>query len=62
MVGIFGEMKLRAVSLFKMAHNEKSINNMSTFKQIYLAYILICMVYHFYTVAMSYRRASKSKI
>ena len=49
-------------SIVAITHNEKSINNMSTFKQIYLAYILICMVYHFYTVAMSYRRASKSKI
>ena len=34
---------------------------MSTFKQIYLAYILVCMVYHFFSVAMSYRRAGKSK-
>ena len=34
---------------------------MSTFKQIYLTYILICMVCHFFSVAMSYRRAGKSK-
>lgn len=34
---------------------------MSTFKQIYLAYILICMVCHFFSLAMSYRRASRMK-
>ena len=44
----------------KISEQQNHIN-MSTFKQIYLAYILICMVCHFISVAMSYRRA-KSKI